>query len=214
VTVELGELVAAPTTAVITMECQRGVVGDLATFPALREAVLESNMLAAGGALLAAARLANALVVHATVAFRPDRVGSPTNAPLLAYASTIPGQLLDGSPSIEVIPEFDRNESDLESRRRHGVSPFLGTDLDALLRAQNITTVVAIGASLNVGLLGLAIEAVNLGYRVVVPTDACVAVPASYGDAILNGTFRQLALLTDSAAVIQAWARRGARDGD
>src|SRR4051812_47322580 len=36
---DLTTLLDPATTAVVTMECQRGVIGDLATFPALKDAV-------------------------------------------------------------------------------------------------------------------------------------------------------------------------------
>ncbi|MFN8051200.1 MAG: cysteine hydrolase [Acidimicrobiales bacterium] len=202
----LTDLVDPATTALVTMECQRGVVGDLATFPALRTAVEESGLVANLAALAGAARAADVPVVHALAHFRPDRVGSPTNAPLLAYAATIPGQLEEGSPAAELIPELGPEPADVCSARRHGVSPFTGTDLDATLRSLGATTVVAAGVSLNVGVLGLCIEAVNLGYRVVVPTDATVAVPPEYATSVLTNTFSQLATLTDTDALVSAWA--------
>lgn len=204
---DLADLIDPSSTAVVTMECQRGVVGDLATFPALRRAVLASGAMEAVVEVVGAARAAGVPVVHALAQFRPDRFGSPTNAPLLAYAATIPGQLEEGSESAQLIPELGPEALDVCSVRRHGVSPFTGTDLDALLRSRSVGTVVAVGVSLNVGLLGLCIEAVNLGYRVVLPVDATVAVPPSYAEAVLANSFAQLATLTDATAVRQAWER-------
>lgn len=192
------------TTAVVTMECQRGVIGDLATFPALREAVLQTGMLDAIERVVAQARRAGATVVHALAVFREDRGGSFTNAPLLRYAASIPGQLIEGSDAASLVAELGPEPSDLVSMRRHGVSPFGGTDLDALLRSRGTRTVVAVGVSLNVGVLGLVLEAVNLGYEVVVVTDATAAVPPSYADAVLTNTFAQLATLVDSERFAEA----------
>ena len=79
-------------------------------------------------------------------------------------------------------PTLGPEPSDYVSARRHGVSPFGGTSLDATLRGLGVTTVVATGVSLNLGIPGLAIEAVNLGYRVVLPQDAVCGVPADYAD--------------------------------
>lgn len=203
---DLRELLAPTTTAIVTMECQRGVVGDLATFPALAEAVASEGTIGAAARVVDAARSAGALVVHALAHFRADRLGSPTNAPLLAYAATIPGQLEEGSAAAELIPELGPASGDISSARRHGVSPFGGTDLDAILRSRGVTTVVAVGVSLNVGILGLCIEAVNAGYRVVVPTDATVAVPPDVGPVLLRATFAQLATLTTADDVVTAWA--------
>ena len=204
---DLADLIDPSTTAVVTMECQRGVVGDLATFPALRSAVVDGGAIEAMARVVGAARAAGAPVVHALAQFRPDRFGSPTNAPLLAYAARIPGQLEEGSRAAELIPELGPEPADVVSARRHGVSPFTGTDLDALLRSRSVRTVVAVGVSLNVGILGLCIEAVNLGYRVVLPTDATAAVPPSYAETVLANTLAQLATLTDSTAVADCWNR-------
>jgi len=204
--IELSRLVDPPTTAVVTMECQRGVLGDLATFPALSAAVTETGAIDAMARVVGAARLAGATVVHALAEFRPDRLGSFTNAPLLAFAASIPGQLEEGSPAAQLIPELGPEPADIASSRRHGVSPFTGTDLDSILRSRAVTTVVAVGVSLNVGILGLCIEAVNLGYRVVIPTDATVAVPPTYAEAVLSNTFAQLATLTDSGTLVSAWS--------
>lgn len=206
---ELRELLNPATTAVVTMECQRGVIGDLATFPALRDAVVESGTIDSVARVVDAARTAGVLVVHALAHFRLDRLGSPTNAPLLVHAAQIPGQLEEGSPAAELIAELGPAPTDIASARRHGVSPFGGTDLDAILRSRDITTVVAVGVSLNVGIVGLCIEAVNAGYRVVVPEDATVAVPADVGPVILRSTIAQLATIADSAAVAAAWASSG-----
>jgi len=65
--------------------------------------------------------------------------------------------------------------------------------------------VVATGVSLNLGIPGLAIEAVNLGYRVAVVTDAVAGVPRDYGRAVMDNT---LALVTTRVTVdelIAAW---------
>lgn len=193
--------------AVVTMECQRGVIGDLATFPALASAVAGSAMLERLVALVHAARQHGVTVVHATVEFRADRAGSPQNAPLLKMAARIPDQLLVGSDAAQLVAGLGPESSDLVSCRHHGVSPFTGTSLDALLRAERVDTVVACGASLNVGVLGLCIEAVNLGYEVVVAVDATVAVPPSYAEQVLSNTFRQVATLSTVDEVISSWSR-------
>ncbi len=195
------------TTAVVTMECQRGVIGDLATFPALATAVAESGLVAALERLVAAARAHGIVVAHAMFEFSRDPSLHPTNAPLLRYAGQIPGQLCEGTDAVALIPELRPEPTDLISRRRHGVSPFIGTDLDRELRGAGVDTIVACGASLNVGVLGLCIEAVNLGYEVVMPLDATVAVPPSFGTELVVNTYRQLVTLTTVDELIAEWAR-------
>ncbi|MHB8465323.1 MAG: cysteine hydrolase family protein [Acidimicrobiales bacterium] len=201
-------VVAAPAhTAVLTMELQRGVCGDLATLPHLRDAVASRGVVAATADLLRAARTHGVRVVHCTVAYRADRAGTPTNAPLLsALARDGSGNITEGSPNADLLPDLGADPGDVVESRRHGLSPFAGTSLDSTLRGLGVSTVVATGASINVGIFGLAIEAVNLGYRVVVPTDAVVGVPPEYGDTLLANSIGLLATLTSTDALKTAWA--------
>jgi nicotinamidase-related amidase len=53
--------------------------------------------------------------------------------------------------------------------------------------------------------LGLAIEAVNLGYSVIVPRDAVAGLPADYADAVLDQTFPMIATITTVDALLAAW---------
>ena len=71
---ELSGLLEPGRCAVITMELQRGVVGDLAHIAALAEVVAEVGVVANTARLLAGARAAGVRVVHCTAAFRRDTV--------------------------------------------------------------------------------------------------------------------------------------------
>lgn len=192
--------------AVVTMELQRGVVGDLATLPDLVDAADRRALLGACGRLLDGARAAGIPVVHACVEWAADRRGTPLNTPLTAALARNEAQMLAGSAATELVPELGDTAGDLRSVRRHGLTPFPGTDLDALLRSFGVSTVVAVGVSLNVGVLGLCLNAADLGYRVVVPTDAVVGVPESYGDAVLQRTVAMVATLTTTDDLLRHWS--------
>lgn len=202
---DLAELLSPPSTAVLTMELQRGVVGDRASIPDLAAVVAARGTLAAAGRLAAAARDAGVPVVHCTAEFRPDRAGSATNAPLLAVMAKLTDHLVVGSPEAEVVPELGPDPRDLVVPRLSGVSPFTGTALDVTLRNLGVRTVVATGVSVNLALLGLAIEAVNFGYRVVVATDAVAGTPADYADAVLDGTLALLAARLTVDEIAGVW---------
>ena len=202
--VTLADLVGDGQAAVLTMEIQRGVVGDLSSFPELAAAAEEIGLVANTAHLLAAARAVAVPVVHCTAGFRPDRRGSPANAPLMSAMLRRPEHLVDGTPAVELVPELGPEPGDLVSHRAHGVSPFSGTTLDPTLRALGVSTVVATGVSVNLGILGLAIEAVNLGYRVVVATDAVCGIPRDYADALTRNTLALVALLATSDDVAGA----------
>jgi nicotinamidase-related amidase len=203
---DLTALAAPGHTAVLTMEMQRGVIGDLSAVPALAAAVASQDVVAATARLLAAARAAGIRVVHCTAEFRADRAGSATNSPLLAVLMRRPQHLLAGSEAAELVPELRPDAADIVSPRAHGVSPFTGTSLNITLRNLGVSTVVATGVSVNLGVLGLAIEAVNLGYRVVLPTDCVAGVPVDYADAVIGNTLALLATRTTSDQLIATWA--------
>ena len=203
--IDLVELLAPGHTAMLTMEMQRGVVGDLAVIPELATEVAARSDIESTARLASAARLAGTRVIHCTAEFRADRAGSNVNAPMLAMLMRRPGHLEVGSQPAEVVPELGPDPSDIISSRRHGISPFTGTDLDSILRNLGIGSLVATGVSLNLGVLGLAIEAVNLGYRVAVVTDAVAGVPRDYADAVMANTIALLATRVTVDDVIAAW---------
>jgi nicotinamidase-related amidase len=202
---DLDELLAPSHTAVLTMEVQRGVLGDLSMIPDLADEVRAEHVLEHIGEICRAARAAGARVVHCTAEFRADRAGSAANAPMLR-ASADGGHLVIGSPAVEIVPELDQQPSDLVVARVHGMTPFTGTSLDQQLRNCGITTVVATGASLNIGVFGMVVEAIGLGYRVVVPPDAVAGIPHDYGQLVLQHSIRPLAYLVPTEPIVITWS--------
>jgi nicotinamidase-related amidase len=96
--------------------------------------------------------------------------------------------------------------------RFHGVTPFHATELDQLLRNLGVRTVVATGVSVNIGITGLTIEAVNSGYQVVIPRQAVTGTPDEYVDAMLTHTLRLLATIAPVDDVVGAWQENEKRD--
>jgi nicotinamidase-related amidase len=200
-------------TAVLTSECQEGIIGAASRVRALAEAVQAGGMVGRIAALLDRARARRIPVVHCIVTTRPDRGGSSANCPLLAFARAGKGGgLLPGSPEARLLPALGPAEDDYVVARLHGISPFHGTELDAILRNLGVRTVVATGVSLNVALLGLTIEAVNRGYQVVLPLDATAGTPPAYVELLVEHTLRLLATVTTTAAVVSAWQEAGTED--
>lgn len=202
---DLNQLADPRRCAVVTMELERGVVGDLATMAQLSDAASERGTLDACGRLVAAARSARVPVVHCIAEWLPDRTGTPLNTPLFRSLSKNPAQILSGSPAVELVPQLGDTTGDLRSVRHHGITPFPGTDLDDHLRQAGVDVVVACGVSLNAGVLGLCLGAVDLGYEVVLPTDATVGIPVEYGDAVLRSTMSAVATLTSVDELVELW---------
>lgn len=205
----VGDLVAPAHTAVLTMECQRGIIGDLSAFDDLRDAAEAGGVLANGPTVVTAARAAGARVVHCTAERREDGAGSIANCRMLAGAESLHargGGIQEGTPGAELVPGFGPSTADIVVPRLHGLTPFTATSLDQTLRNLGVTTVVAVGVSLNIGVLGLALSAVDLGYQAVVVTDAVAGVPLDYGHQILGGTLGLLATLVSTEELVAAWA--------
>jgi nicotinamidase-related amidase len=207
--VDLRALVTPATTAVLTMELQRGVTGDLAAMAALAEEVRAAGVIDNVARLCRAARASDAKVVHCTAVFRPDNLGSKVNSRIQAASTKLnQGRIDIGQPGAEVMPEIGPEPTDIVMSRIHGLTPFTGTSLDQVLRNMGITTVVATGNSVNIGVLGLALSAVDLGYQVVVPRDAVAGVPKEYADAVIDNTIAMLATVCTTDDLVSAWGEK------
>jgi len=187
------------------MEVQRGVMGDLSTIPDLAAEAESVGLAGSIRAVLETGRSHGVTVVHCTAGFLADGEGTPLNAPLIKAMLRRPNHLLDGTESVDLVAGLGPEPGDLVSHRRHGVSPFGGTNLDQILRDRGIETVIATGVSLNLGIPGLAIEAVNLGYFVVVPRDAVCGVPSDYADTVLENMISLVATITTVDELLNCW---------
>lgn len=199
----LAELAAPQHTAIVTQECQGAVIGPNAGLAALAE---EARRVALPNIarLLPAARAAGVRVVHCLVQRRPDGLGSNHNAKIFAIGR---GEvdIAPGTPGAAVLPELGPEPTDLVLSRWHGVGPMGGTDLDAVLRNLGVSTIVVVGVSLNIAIPNVVMDAVNAGYRVVLPKDAVAGIPAEYGAAMIANTLSLLATITTTDDLLQLW---------
>ncbi|KUI24679.1 isochorismatase [Mycobacterium sp. IS-1742] len=204
-TPRLAELVAPGHTALVTQELQGAVVGPDAGLAALAEEA-RRDALPNIARLLPVARAAGVTVVHCLVRRRSDGRGANHNAKLFALGRS--GVAIEpDSPGAALLPEFGPEPSDLVLARWHGLGPMGGTDLDAILRNLGVTTIVAVGVSLNVAIPNLVMDAVNAAYRVVLPRDAVAGIPTAYGEAVIDNTLSLLATITTTEGLLQAWTQ-------
>ena len=208
------------------MEVQRGVVGDDSLVPPLAAAVAAGNVLERIAHLCTRARAVDVPVLHCTAESRPDGLGSNHNARLFALARRAgptpsagmsgagmssagmsSAGMSSGAGASGVHPSIGVEPADFVLSRLHGLSPMAGTSLDPILRNLGITTIVATGVSVNVALLGLAFDAVNRGYQLVLARDATAGIGDDYVDAVYANTLSLLATITTADAVVDAWSR-------
>ncbi|BCK72908.1 isochorismatase [Streptomyces libani subsp. rufus] len=203
----IGQLDPAAT-VLLTVECQRGVVGPDSALPELADAARESGALANVARLVVAAHEAGVQVLHAVAERRPDGRGASHNARLFKAAERLPVQQLTGSAAVRIADPIPVSGDDLVVRRLHGLSPIAGTDVDALLRNFGCRTLIIAGVSANVAIPNAVFDAVNLGYTAVVPADAIAGVPADYTPAMIRHTLALVATVTTTDEVLASWSRR------
>ena len=149
-------------------------------------------------------------MVHCTVETRPDGAGGSVNCRILGLADRLrrehgvaPTQ--SGTEGARLVAELGEDPRDLVVARWHGLTPFTSTPLDQTLRNLGVTTIVATGVSVNVGILGLCLSAADLGYQVVLVRDAVAGVPAAYAESVIDNTLAMVATVVTSTALLEAW---------
>ncbi len=207
---DLGMLVDPAHTALVTQECQVGVIGDAAVLRELADAA-RADAVPQMAKLVRAARAAGVPVVHCLAVRRADDKGSNSNARLFAGTRKLGIRIEPGSAEARLLPELGPEPSDLVLQRYHGLGPMGGTDLDAVLRNLGVTTIVGIGVSVNVAMTNFAMDAVNAGYQFVLPRDAVAGVPREYADAVIDNTLSLISTVVVADDVVRAWEMPSAR---
>jgi nicotinamidase-related amidase len=121
--------------------------------------------------LIATARSAGMMVIHVVVAFRPGYPEFSPRNPVFSAVKAI-GMLVAGSEGAAIHPSATAREGE-PVVVKHLVSPFVGTDLEVLLRANGIDTLVLAGVHTSGVVLSTVCQAVDLDYRLVVVRDCC-----------------------------------------
>jgi nicotinamidase-related amidase len=203
--VDLADLLDPAHTALVTQECQNGVIGDEAV---LRDLADEAQRVAVPNIarLVRAARGAGVSVVHCLAVRRSDDKGSNRNARLFLGTRKLGIRIEPGTSAAALLPEIGDDPEDLVLTRYHGLGPMGGTDLDAVLRNLGVSTVVGVGVSVNVAITNFAMDAVNAGYQFVLPRDAVAGVPTDYAESVIDNTLAFIATVTTTDQVLDAWA--------
>jgi len=207
---DLTALLAPAHTALVTQECQEGVIGKTSALPGLAEGVAKVGMIENAARLVRAARTAGVRVIHCTAERRADGLGANRNARLFAYMARAQNPLLPGSHAAHLVPELGPEPGDLVLARLHGLSPFQGTELDSVLRNEGVQTIVGVGVSVNVAIQNFAFDAVNAAYQMVIPRDAVAGFPQEYVEMVFANTLGAISTVTTTDAVLEAWRRQGA----
>jgi nicotinamidase-related amidase len=203
-------LLVPETTAVLTMELQNGVVGTGALMKALVDEVDRVGVRATAGRLCEAARERGIQVVHCVAENRGDGRGAADNCKVFAMNNRLRREtgltpIDQGTDGAKLVSELGPDDRDIVVPRIHGLTPFTQTSLDQILRNLSIRTLVVTGVSVNMGIFGTVMSAVDLGYNVIIVRDGVCGVPREYSDAVLENSLSLLATIASADDVIGAW---------
>ena len=129
------------------------------------------KLLARTASLLSCARRAGAKIIYVKVAFRP---GYPEASRANKAFSTLKnsGRFIEGSNGTDIHSQVYPQPEDIVVVKRR-VSAFTGSDLDLILRSNNIDTLLLAGISTSGVVLSTLREAADKDYKLVVVEDAC-----------------------------------------
>ena len=152
-------------TAVFSMDLQTAIVSLYA-----KDA---DAMLGRAGGVLQRARSAGMSVIHVQVGFRPGLPEVSARNALFAAIKTNPQhQKLFEGPAAVIHPAVAPQGEDVVVTK-HRISAFSGTDLDMILRANEIDTLVMFGIATSGVVLSTLLHAVDADYRTAVIADCC-----------------------------------------
>jgi nicotinamidase-related amidase len=183
-------------TAVIAMDCQTGVVSIYAK--PMEEFVERASL------VLRAARKAGMPVVHIQFGFRPGLPEVSSRNKLLAAikASSLHQQLFQGVAGA-IHPALGPEPSDIVVTKRR-VNAFTGTDLEMILRAREIETLVLFGIATGGVVLSTLLDASDADYRLVVVEDCCADLDAELHAILLKRLFPKRAEVVTAAEFVKA----------
>jgi len=183
-------------TAVLSMDMQAGIVaiyaGDQTAFT---ERAAE---------VLGRARERGMTIIHVQVGFRPGlpEVG-PRNRLFASIKSSVDRQRLFQGEAGKIHPAVAPVGEDIVIVK-HRVSAFTGTDLEMILRAKEIDTLVMFGVATSGVVLSTLLTAADDDYRLIVLRDLCADQDDEVHAALLDKFFPKRGTVITAAEFLEA----------
>jgi nicotinamidase-related amidase len=185
-------------TAVLCMDFQPLIVANFGGDG--RETLLERT-----AALLEAARRGGMMVGYVKVGFRPGYPEVSANNPSFS-AFRESGRFAADAPGTEIHPRVAPRDDDIVVIK-HRVGAFHGTDLDMILRANGVDTLVLAGIATSGVVLSTVRHAADADYRLVVAADCCADGDAEVHRVLTEKVFPRQARVVTGEAVVAALTR-------
>ena len=185
-------------TALLIMDVQQGIVDRYVT---------DGTYLARLADAASAARTAGVRVIYVTVGFRPGYPEvSERNKSFSAVAGT--GRFTGGDAGTAIHPAIAPAPGDLVVTKLR-VSAFTGSDLEVLLRAGGVESLVLSGIATSGVVLSTLRQAADLDYRLTVLADGCLDADAEVHQVLTQKVFPRQADVTTVADWIAGLDKAG-----
>lgn len=200
-------------TALVIIDMQKDFCRDgFATSKAGRPLDAVKELIPRLVTLREAARAAGVLVIHVGFETYPDHMSD--SGPWLTQRrrSTYAADkiAISGTEGMDFIEELSPQAGELRVMK-HRYSAFKGTDMDMLLRAHNIRTVIPTGVSTNVCVESTLRDAFEHSFYVCVPEDACASWDMELHAATLKTANARFGLVTSINEITGIWAGAAAQ---
>jgi nicotinamidase-related amidase len=185
-------------TAVLSMDLQTAIVSIYAKS--------QPDFLPRIAGVLAAARAHAISVIHVQVGFRPGFPEvSERNLLFGAIKENPQWQQVFQGLAAAIHPEVAPVDDEIVVTK-HRVNAFHGTDLDMILRAKQIDTLVLFGIATSGVVLSTLLDASDADYRLIVVKDCCVDTDASVHTCLIEKIFPRRATVLSADELREALA--------
>ena len=167
--------------AVLSMDLQRAIVAIYTKD--------DGRLIERAAEVLRNARTQRMSVIHVQVGFRPGlpEIGSRNSLFSAIKNSAQHRQVFEGAAGA-IHPSVSPEGDDIIVVK-HRVSAFVGTDLEMILRAKDIDTLILFGVATSGVVLSTLLHAVDADYRVIVVSDCCADLDSEVHACLVNRIF-------------------------
>ena len=188
------------TTALVLIEFQNDFTSEGGVLhPAVEPVVQATGMLDNTRGLVAAARAAGVVIVHAPISFAPG-YHEITSHPYGILKGVVDGNaFVKGSWGAQITDALAPQEGDIVVEGKRGLDTFASTNLDFILRSKGITTIALAGFLTNCCVESTMRTGYENGYRVVTLTDCTAATSKEEHENAITYDFPMFSLPMTSA---------------
>ncbi len=184
-------------TAVLIMDYQNDIVsGVTANYP---------HLLDRAAAVVRGARQAGVPVIYVVVRFRPGYPEVSARNKLFSGLKAA-GRLAEGTPGAEIHAQVAPQPGDVIVTKRR-VGAFSTTDMESVLRAYNVTSLVLLGIATSGVVLSTVRWAADADYDMIVLEDCCADMDDEVHRVLTQKVFPRQTTVVQTQAYIQALAR-------